>query len=358
MKCKLYLPILVLLLLQVSCNDRLLTQYEVQKTFTQTAIKPIDVLLVVDNSLSMKEENPQVQAGASQLVNALVNSNANLHLGVITMNIEKQLTSGVLDQAGLLQAPSGVPSYQETDSMDGATIISNFQQVLDYVQFNQNVGTDETATPNSNVNGKGCEAGLEAARLATQPGRNPGFLREGSHLAIIFMTDEDEASINPQPDDDCPAVNSSERVFAQPFSTVSQYLNYFDELTIGNYSMHGILTLPNGANPCTSPQEVSNTFVEAIEPTHGFTASICTADFTDFLDDLGLSIAALANKFIVRIPIDATTLHVFQNGVEVSSSTFTIIDDGRAILFNDTPPEGTRIEIRFFSDTNSLVLVN
>jgi hypothetical protein len=165
------------------CHERQLDRFPIVQSFKQEKIRKIDILWVLDNSVSMDEENPLVQNGSSNFINALVGSNADFQLGVITMNVQSQTALGnpnssILDQSGKLQAPANIPSILATSTQTATDIRNGFNIILNYIQ------TDPTES--TNTLGKGCEAGLEAARLAVDPAinQNPGFIRDDGRSGV------------------------------------------------------------------------------------------------------------------------------------------------------------------------------
>jgi hypothetical protein len=182
--------------------------YHPHPYYPQNIEKDVDLLLVVDNSASMGDEQKNLYNSIPALFNALKspklnNKIPNMHIGVVTTDLGAgdyalpacELAGG---DRGKLQAtprvagcvPPGKKPYIEY--IDGVTNINN-PKVLDPIlkvtralQCIVEVGTG----------GCGFEAQLEAARVALDPklNRNPGFIRKDAHLAIAFLTDEDDCS--------------------------------------------------------------------------------------------------------------------------------------------------------------------
>jgi hypothetical protein len=194
----------------LSCQQRALGLAVQTKTFQQQVSEAVDILFVIDNSLSLVEEVEKVRDGMTAFVDALVDSNADFQLGVVTMNVRSQINTGLSgdDQSGLLQiAPTVISTDPDTQpyftsDADPDDVVADLQATLDFIE------TDPSKT--DDVLGKGCEAGLEAARLAIDGSinQNPGFVRENTNLAIIFISDEDDTSITApdaiaEADDNC-----------------------------------------------------------------------------------------------------------------------------------------------------------
>lgn len=344
------------------CNDRALTLFTVHETFKQADQLKVDILWVLDSSTSMLEEKDLVIAGSSDFVNALLSSNADFRLGVITMNIQSQSAlgnNGFEDDSGILQQAPGVEAI--LSSNDSATEVS--------AGFNDTVSFIYTDPSNTGKKGKGCEAALEAAVDAVNPElqqadgtlapRNPGFLREDAALALIFLTDEDDASTNDKANDVCQEFAAA--TFPKEFNTVDEYVDFFQTLKAGRVSINGIITLNNDAT-CASvganPEEESKNLEKAIDATLGFKRSICTQNYTTFLDELGLKIAQAASKFQLKYPVDASTLVVEVNGTAISANDYVIDSTKKGVTINLTLAPTDKVKFTYKADPSGLTLVN
>ena len=304
----------------LSCQGRDLTIRRIVQTFKQEASVKLDILWVLDNSNSMDEENPLVRAGADEFVGALVDSNADFQLGVVTMNVKAVASS----ESGKLQAAVGVDTIIKSTS-DKATIISDFRATVAAVQA--------ATTPS-----KGCEAGLEAARLAIDPSLNlnPGFIRDDALLAVIFLTDEDDASTNEATDDLCNF--STATTFPKIHDQLDDYIAFFrgQKVGNGNFIFNGILTLDKDSASCAAvnPKEASTNFVDLVERTGGLAGDICLTDYEDLLDSLGLKIAGFFSSFAAELPVDTDTLEVRIDGVLLDSTLYSYDSDNQKVVLD------------------------
>jgi hypothetical protein len=170
----------------------------------------LDILFVIDNSNSMIEEQTGVARELSAFVDAIRKAGGvrqDFHVGVVTTTVyQHTLVNGVdwwrqwPDQAGLLRA---VPDQLA----DGG---------FNYDTANERVllGDDPDVAPKfaklvqQGVQGSGQETPFEAVRLAligyanTVPldaGGNLGFVRDGSRVLIVVLSDEDDCSETARP---------------------------------------------------------------------------------------------------------------------------------------------------------------
>ena len=141
-----------------------MTNNIVTDTFISTAGREIDLLLVVDNSCSMQEEQGQLIDNAQYIIDGLDINSSNYHIGVITTDSSK-FVGDFITQA------------------DTSPVTSLGQQI--------DVG----------IMGSGNETGIKSSIDATSPGGDAGlnspFLRETASLVVVWVSDEPDLS----PDD-------------------------------------------------------------------------------------------------------------------------------------------------------------
>ena len=134
----------------------------------------IDVLLVVDNSGSMREEQEKLASGLKGLLDGLRSAGlTDYHIGVVTTDVDDPKESGRLQ---------GTPSFV-TGKMKPADALTALTSAV-------KVGTGGTSY----------ERPLDAMRKALSSplstAHNKGFLRARAALAVLFLGDEDDCSHN------------------------------------------------------------------------------------------------------------------------------------------------------------------
>jgi predicted small lipoprotein YifL len=183
---------------------------------------PIDVLFVIDSSQSMEEEQESLAAEMPRLVEALVrppdldadgvpdwNPVTNLHLGVVTTD----LGAGGVDVGTCERRRGDDAILRDVGNASDLWCLRRFPRFLEF----GGVTSEESALIRDlacviAVGDDGCgqeqplEAVLKALTPSTSPlrfegntvghgdGVNAGFLREGSFLAVVIVTDEDDCS--------------------------------------------------------------------------------------------------------------------------------------------------------------------
>ncbi len=362
--------ILTILVLGLSgCQGHQLQLLRITQTSTVEQVK-LDILFVIDISTSLKEEVDAVKEGISVFINALVGSNADFQIAVTSTVIIEQADSAPAQHSGQFLSATGVNNILTSANSTPAEIVADFTATIDFI-------LDPSFT--SATTRKACEAILEAAKLATDLSLRPentAFLRDDADLAIIAIADEEDVSIElPTPkaelDDVCAGAGTpfDDTLFTKEFKTQQEYLDYFTALKIdifgnSNFSINGIITLAGDvdscANPDAAPKEEASCFQEAIDATGGFAGSICSTDYSEFLDDLGLQIAALASQIKLDFPADPTSIEVRVDGTLLPTSQVTYNATNTSVNITPAPPLASTVEVSYFVDTDlvDMTLVN
>ncbi|MBI2896412.1 MAG: hypothetical protein HYY06_22835 [Deltaproteobacteria bacterium] len=166
----------------------------------------VDLLFVVDNSNSMAEEQENLVANFPRLLDGLTTPPdedgdggadyapvADLHVGVITSDVgdggHATPTCGAAGDDGILVSAARVASDDCADRELGPWLEGPSGSLASDFACLARVGTS----------GCGIEQPLEAVRRALidhGDDENAGFLRDDSVLAIVFVTDEDDCTVD------------------------------------------------------------------------------------------------------------------------------------------------------------------
>lgn len=161
--------------------------------------RAVDLLLVVDNSSGMLEEQASLSANLPLLINVLTTAPGGLpdvHIGVVSTNVG---TGGVnIGGCSTATRPQGDDGNLLTTGCPGpqAAFLEDLRnpdgsRVRNYSGDLASVLSCMTRLGNT---GCGYEQPLEAMKRALSPGRNPGFLRPAAMLGVLIVTDEDDCS--------------------------------------------------------------------------------------------------------------------------------------------------------------------
>jgi len=236
--------------------------------FEQKAAAEVDILWVVDNSASMLQEQNNLANNFTSFIGYIDSSLIDYHIGVIAMDMADPVHQGKL---------VGATKVITRQTPDAAGVFST----------NVRVGTS----------GGGFEMGILASHDAlSEPlvsGANAGFLRPGASLAVIFVSDEDDHS----------------------YGGVTYYTRFFTTLKeVGNERRVIMAAIvgpePDGCSGANGAASFGERYHQLVQNLGGSSASICAADFSVTLSQLGLTVAGLGRKFVLSQTPDPATVVV------------------------------------------------
>lgn len=200
------LAVVMIVPLLAGCPDRTIASVPVDQGTVDTKVIPavprreIDILFLIDDSLSMAEEQASLRANFHRFISVLESLDGglpNVHIGVTTPNLGTSAIDGTNagalggcslrgDGGSLRALPGGGPRFLRDVEVNGVrqrnytgTLAERFAELAE-------VGTD----------GCGIEQHLEAVKQALDGNPdNLGFLRPDAYLAVIVIADEDDCSL-------------------------------------------------------------------------------------------------------------------------------------------------------------------
>jgi len=249
----------------MACEDVRFTENPLQiDTFQQTPVPTVDILWVVDNSGTMREEREELGNKFDQFMSRLEAVEADFHIGIISTDTADPTHSGRLQ---------GDPKVITTETEDAKSV------------FIANVDLPETASRT--------ERGLDAMRLALSEelldGPNSGFLRQEASLFVIVISDEDDHSIGPT------------RYYAR---WLEHLKGRGDENLVSLSAIVG--QQPDGCEGA----EAGSRYLEVQTETDGLFHSICEEDYGPVVEELGINAAGLRRKFYLTQTPQVDTLRV------------------------------------------------
>ncbi|MGE0174530.1 MAG: hypothetical protein AB7T49_17175 [Oligoflexales bacterium] len=274
-------------------------------TFTQ--IKGggvIDILIVMDNSGSMSQEQANMATKMAPLLSSL--TNANWKIGVVTTDPNHNCMRAVISK-GDTNATSAFASAMSAGS-----------------------------------SGSGEEYGLKMAVRGLSC-TNTNWLRQGSSLAVLIVSDEDNCS-----DGNCP--NGSFDYESSHY--VGDYIKNTLNRDLGTKArMYGIIWEPTvSQSACSTGYNKGNVYAQSVAYTGGSTGSICATNYTSILNRMSSEMATtLQNQFVLKYTPNAGSVSVTVQDVgslmPVAWTGFTV--SGNVLTFTQIPPEGSTIKVSY-----------
>lgn len=275
----------------------------------------VDILVVVDNSPSMVEEQEKMGDKISSFIDQL--GDVDWQIGITTTDISggKYSTNGDLLQfidTNSFILTKGTPNYHQT-----------FLKTI--TRPESNCYSD---CPSSN------EQPLRAAIMAMdkRDSQNQGFFRPNADFVLIIISDEDEMSTGPA-----------------AATTPGQVVDHVHSIwgNTKNFTTYAIIIQP-GDSHCYDANSSGGgnygTFAEKlVNQTGGLMGSICDADYGTSLAKIGERVKTLLSSFsLTEMPLAGS--------VDVQLTPFQQINwtlSGKNIVFSQPPSVGTKIEVNY-----------
>jgi hypothetical protein len=302
--------VLALSLIQAACSQQQFAVPPAQQNFPQTVTynNKVDVLIMVDNSLSMDLYQSRLAAQASGMIDALNSYAMDYHIAVVTSD---SISGG---NGGKFLGSS--PKFLTASS-------PNLKSQL---QARINAGTD----------GHDVEQGMASIKKSLSAnylaGEGAGFLRSDALLAVIALTSEDD--------------NSS--------GSVNDDIAFFETLKPGKNSKQnwvlnfiGVDSLDSACSSSTTSgyKEPGLRWLALANHTGGKIESICESTLAMASENIRSRIVEIMTDFVLdRVPIiDSITVSV--NGVVVAEDNINgweYVPEGNFIRFHgDSIPKAT-----------------
>jgi hypothetical protein len=262
----------------------------------QTAKKPLDILVVVDNSGSMQEEQNNLSTKLAPLLTYVADSD--WRVAVTTTDPDKGCLIDVIDK---------------TDSNREAAFATAVRQ-----------GT----------NGSGNERGILQAVNGLTCARE-AWLRDQSALAVLIVSDEDNCS-NGQ---DCQG---------KAYATKNYLIDHLRTIRVPgvNAKVYGLIwhsSQPQSA--CSTAQNQGRIYSELVADTMGTWGSICDADYSATLMAMSQNISTILDRrFPLKKTPDAGSLSVSINNIPMTSGYQL---QGNVVVFDLPPADGDTVRFNY-----------
>jgi hypothetical protein len=276
----------------------------VEDSFTQTAtaLKKLDVLWVVDNSGSMREEQENLGKNFKDFINKFSNLGIDFKMSITTTDTRGN--------------NAGKPVQNSLEKLTSEELSKDRQGFLD--NFNNMVQVG--------INGWGREKGLKASESFSNRFANLHF-RDDAYFVIIYVSDEED---------------QSEKTVDNHFKQIAKWKS--------NPGLVKAYSIVDTSSPLYDNQYLVSgykRYKDMSDLTGGYVADI-NDNFSSTLLKMGNNIAELTKSFpLSQIPFDASLIKVFVNGIE--DNRWIYDPANRTIKFNDgqEPKANDMIKIKY-----------
>lgn len=270
----------------------------------------VDVLIVMDNSKSMTEEQQSMASRFSNFINKL--NGLNWNLGIITTDAR----SGAELRDGNLIKFAGGSDYFLKSNMSASYINTAF-----------------SGTIQMGANGSGLEQGIAVTSRfidhyseANNPVRN--MIRDDAALSVILVTDSDESASG--------SINNGDNLIAKiktKFGNAKRFI-------------YNSIVIKSGDTACLPLGEVYGKKYEALsKATGGVIGSVCATDYSAQLQNIGEVTAQSINSIQLKcVPVDMNNNGSIMDDVVIKNGStvvtgYTIV--GQQARFGTGLPDGT-----------------
>lgn len=291
-------------------------------------VKPmtaVDILFVIDNSRSMREEQAKLANRLDKFVNVLGNVDWQIAMTTTDMSDDAFATKGNLVD---LETKISFPGQNKK-------VLNRFSP--NYKKsFSDSINKYGTPQDCSDT-GDNCPSGYEQPMKAIyqsilrKNSENRGFYRSNADLAIIIISDEDEESDTS--DLMTPVILSS---FMKSQLGDSKRMN-----------VYGIIHQPTDQK-CLDEDTEGARFGYEIENltrlTNGFSVSICEPDYAKPLTQIGQRVVQSSYSVQLKKKAKKSTVKVV---LTPSQPEITWKIDDNKIIFSDWPAQGSQIDVNY-----------
>ena len=289
-----------------------------EEDFVQNATfqkRQIDILWVIDNSGSMRPYQARLQNSFQSFINRFQSLNYDFRMAVTTTDAYVGGSNAQWQIGKLPPSGSGISGHR--------VITSTTPNLADAFLKNVDVG----------IQGGGHERPLQSLRKALQLNDNADFHREGSFLAIIILTDENDSS------------NGSRESYVE-------FLNEFTQSTsAGEYYSVSIIARLSGISTC-SGRFARDFLLKTAEDTGGVVVNICEANYDPHLQLISDTVIELSTFFSLKRDPIIDSIVVTVDGTEVpkdDENGWSYRSKQNGIFFHGTavPADGVSIDVDY-----------
>lgn len=356
LKLKIVFLITLLSLIGCSSNPNTYSILTTEQSFKEAATPQntkVDLLWIVDNSDSMATSQQNLTQNFPNFISQFLSRNLDFQIAVTTTDayLADPAFASFFTSANFLYDP-GENQAHKAKFRDGVT-----SHTGEYILTAKTPNLIPTFVTNAleGTLGYGDERAWQSMKVSLASPLNAGFLRSGSFLAVVNISDEEDSSW-----DGTTAIDGSSN--DPNLYSVNSMVSYFNQITAStsgdpHYSFNNIgiqdTTCLNALKSSFTSRQIGTRSNALADATGGAKLDIC-GDFASGLQHIAEVILQAATQFhLTRTPIE-NTISVKVNGVVVPQGTAT--SDGwtyrassNSILFSGRyiPANGDVISVSF-----------
>jgi hypothetical protein len=281
-------------------------------TFRQDGKPKADILLTIDNSGSMSEEQASLAANFSAFIKYAISASVDYHIGVTTTDMTKE--------GGRLLGDASNPKVLTPTTPDVET---KFKSKV-------NVGTSGSATE------MGFAPSLAALTAPLVTTDNVGFIRDDANLAVVVITDELEQSTQPT------------TFYYNSFLNIKG----FKRATAFTFNAIAGFSKPAG---CTAELD-NGRYTSMANLTNGVKENICTPDWSKSLEQLGKTAFGFRTNFFLNATPDLSggkAIKITIDGIDVPTTD----SHGAAVWHYDSVANSVNFEPMFVPEPGQTMTV-
>ena len=270
--------------------------------------RPIDILWVVDNSGSMREDQAALATNFGSFINGFANiaQNMDFKMQIITTDSSSRRGSdSILNSASLKR--------------DKASFITHFEE-------NIKVGST----------GDGIEKGLFYSSQFTQ--NSSSWMRNDAYLIVIYVSDEEDRTEE---------IDNDEQGEIRDNAITDKYFKAISGRKSSSqlFKAFAIVCIDSSCGGKNNKNK-GERYIKMAELSGGKSYDI-NASFDNILNDFGKTTAAIASRFLLKYPAVASSIEVYVNGTIAPQSDWTYLLAQNAVRFEQsaTPSAGSTIKI-------------
>lgn len=305
-------------------TEPILTKYE--KTITLAETLKADILFVVDNSVSMEDEQSNMSARFPLFIKNL--TQINWKVGVITTDVDDSAKS--FSDGRLQEIQNGV-NYLDSKSTDAEA------------SFSRVIQRRESGSP--------YEQGIYATYrfLERQLSSKVSFMRADASLNVVFLTDADET----------PYVNSNNVTVVQKRNKPEELIKYLKmNWPMKKFQFHSIV-VNDGDADCLSQSDNESygiAYETLSKATNGVRGNVCAKDYGSQLQFMSEKIKDLVKTLTLDCaPAYDSVTKKYKFDIKYDGTEKIEVEtiDGNVVSFKGGLPAGT-IKLEYFCPSGML----